>query len=383
MAPDSPNSAARESAKDEPQETVERTTTTSTSFEQHGPLLSKRGQIPPSQPQESVSAAFATGAAALDVQLSEYANGYHFPPKYSMKDQLRISILAFWDFYNTGFGFFLTIYGLLIVGWGAMIFLLLVNAVPGMCWVNGHFDCNDINSPRRIWIENDSQILTALFSVTGFGLAPWRIRDLYYLLRYRMRGDQKALRTLAGVHRGWFRLEGSDHLPPNLGPKNIEETTMPYNVDSVPYPLETIPDPPLTGIRSPPSELWRLDFIVWLNIWHTILMGFLAGFMWALSRYDRPAWTTGLFVALTLIASTSAGIMEALQGRKVKTVEGVPLTKMDLKQLARDKELGIPHYNNIKDKDPEEESRKRAEKRVKKESGLFRRSEKLEPRNAV
>ncbi|KFY94778.1 hypothetical protein V498_03727 [Pseudogymnoascus sp. VKM F-4517 (FW-2822)] len=33
-----------------------------------------------------------------------------------------------------------------------------------------HPTCDDINSPRRVWIEIDSQILNALFCVTGFGL---------------------------------------------------------------------------------------------------------------------------------------------------------------------------------------------------------------------
>ncbi|CAI4219476.1 unnamed protein product [Parascedosporium putredinis] len=48
---------------------------------------------------------------------------------------------------------------------------------------------------------------------TGFGLAPWRIRDLYYLMKYRLRGDHLALRRLAGLHPGWFRLPGSEKIP--------------------------------------------------------------------------------------------------------------------------------------------------------------------------
>ena len=42
--------------------------------------------------------------------------------------------------------------------------------------------------------------------------------------------------------------------------------------------------------------------------------------------------------------------------------KGVPVSEMDLATLARDKELGIPHYNNIKDKkakgEPESTARK-------------------------
>ncbi|KAI1337781.1 hypothetical protein F5Y15DRAFT_143781 [Xylariaceae sp. FL0016] len=376
---DSPTVVARNSiSKSDDQrdtiDTVERTTTSSTAREQNG--LSQRAQVPPPQPQESIGSTFMTGAAALNVQAHEYANGYHFPPKYPIKEQISMGLVAFWDFYNTGFGFFLTIYSLNVVAWGGMLFLLLCNAAPEMCWVNGHMDCNDIDAPRRIWIETDSQILNALFCVTGFGLAPWRFRDLYFLLKYRIRKDQKALRRLAGVHRGWFRLEGSDQLPVNLGPKNIDETNVPYESASVPFPLETISDAPPTGLRAPPTKLWKLDFIVWLNFSNTVLQGFLSGFMWALNRYDRPSWSTGLFVCLACIVAAIAGIMMGVEGKHVKTIEGVPLTKRDYERLARDKEMGIPHYNNIKDKDPEEEKRKKAGKKSKKHRGFLGRSEK-------
>ena len=108
----------------------------------------------------------------------------------------------------------MVIYMLNIVAWGGMIFLLLCNAAPAMCYPT----YDDINSPRRIWIVYDSQILTALFCVTGFGLIPWRFRDLHYLLKYRLQRDQIALRRLAGIHRDWFRLQGSQDLPVLLGP---------------------------------------------------------------------------------------------------------------------------------------------------------------------
>ncbi|KAI1176329.1 hypothetical protein F4777DRAFT_547185 [Nemania sp. FL0916] len=355
-----------ESVTDKAHGTIQRITSASSSVEQHETLLSQRMQGSLDQAPES--AGVVTGT-------SEYANGYHFPPKYPMKEQIQMGIVAFWNFYNTGFGFFFTIYALLVSGWGFMLLLLLVGAAPEMCWVNGKYDCDNIDSPRRIWIEIDSQVLTALFSATGFGLAPWRIRDLYLLLRYRINKDQKALRRLAGVHRAWLRLEGSDALPPTLGPKNIEETTVPYEESSVPYPLETISDPPPTGVRAPPSELWKMDFMAWFNIWYIVFQGFLSGFMWALSRYNRPPWTTGLFFALTFLTSSAAGIMEAKQIFNVRAIEGVQLSKADIQRLARDKELGIPHYNNYGDKDPVEEERKKAQKAQKK-NRFSRRSEK-------
>ncbi|GAW22335.1 hypothetical protein ANO14919_118710 [Xylariales sp. No.14919] len=374
MAPAEAPLATIEPIKITSRETVERTTSSTSSVEQHEAILIQRAQGSNDQPQAPTAAIVGTG---------EYANGYHFPPRYPIKEQIQWGIFAFWDFYNTGFGLFFTIYALNVVGWGLMIVLLIGEAAPELCWVHGKYDCDNIDSPRRIWIEIDSQVLTALFSATGFGLAPWRIRDLYLLLRYRIHKDQKALRRLAGVHRAWLRLEGSDELPPTLGPKNVEETTVPYDVNSVPYPIETIPDPPPTGVRAPPSKLWKMDFIAWFNIWYIIFQGFLAGFMWALSRYNRPPWTTGLFFALTFITSSAAGIMEASQVLNIRAIEGVPLTKRDIQRLARDKELGIPHYNNIKDKDPEEEERNKAEKKVGRKNRFSRHGEKPAADNVV
>ncbi|KAL7626938.1 hypothetical protein AAE478_003712 [Parahypoxylon ruwenzoriense] len=366
-------SASPRVSKDGQDDNVERVTTVSTATEQNG-SLNHRASIPQSKTQEGVGVALASNAATLDVQMRGYANGYHFPPKYPIKEQIRMGLVAFWDFYNTGFGFFLTIYSLNVIAWGGMLFLLLCNAAPAMCWVDGTFDCNHIDSPRRIWIETTSQILNALFCVTGFGLAPWRFRDWYFLLRYRLRNDQKALRTLAGVHRGWFRLAGSEQLPVHLGPKNIEETTAVCDVDSVPHPFSTIPDAPPTGIRAPSTKLWKLDFVIYFNVANTFLQCVLSGFMWALNRYDRPSWSTGLFVCLACIASAVAGVMMGVEGKHVKTIEGVPLTKRDIERLARDRELGIPHYNNIKDKDPEVEKEKARSKREKKWFGKSEKS---------
>ncbi|KAI4603579.1 hypothetical protein KJ359_003395 [Pestalotiopsis sp. 9143b] len=311
--------------------------------------------------QESVGATVATSLVGTITREQQYENGYHFPPKYSWRETIEQGLVDFWAFYNTGFGFFLTIYSLNVIAWGGMLFLLLCNASPWMC--NG--DCNNIDSPRRVWIETDSQILNALFCVTGFGLAPWRFRDLFLLLKYRIKKDHKALRELAGVHRGWFRLAGSDELPVRLGPKNIEETeTSSYPEQSVPFPLDTISDAPPTGIRAPPTKMWKLDCVVWLNVANTLLQVCLSTFMWALNRYDRPSWSTGLFVCLACIVAAIAGIMMAIEGKHVKAIEGVPLTKRDYERLAKDKELGIPHWNNIKDKDPQEKENKKKAKKL-------------------
>lgn len=230
-----------------------------------------------------------------------------------------------------------------------------------------HPSCNDINSPRRKWIEWDSQILNALFCVTGFGLAPWRFRDLWFLMKYRLRKDHEALRRLAGIHRGWFRLPGSSELPIDVGPKTISHQLSGDQMN-IPYPPEKIPDVPLTGVRARESKVWKLDLVIWLMVWNTFLQAVLSGFMWGMNRYDRPSWSTGLFVALACIVAGIGGYIMFLEGKKVKSQEGVPVTEKDLRRLEQDRERGVYHYNNMEDKDLEAKKAAKEQKKAKKEA---------------
>lgn len=211
--------------------------------------------------------------------VSAYANGYTPPPKLPFKTSFKIGFVAFSKWCMTPLGFAIFVYGLNVVAWGGMLFLLLCNASPAMCRPT----CNDINSPRRIWIEIDSQIVNALFCVTGFGLIPWRFRDLYWLMVFRLgiKGKSKeqrlvGLRRLAGIHRSWFRLEGSQ----NWEKEGVDDEMNP----AVPLPVIKKLDPPPTGERAPPTALWRLDYVIWMNCWNTFLQAVLCGFMWGLNR---------------------------------------------------------------------------------------------------
>jgi hypothetical protein len=103
-----------------------------------------------------------------DVVLNE--DGYYVPPKVPWTTSTAIGLRGFFRWVLTPVGFLITLYCCNVVAWGGMLFLLLCNASKSMCRPT----CNDINSPRRIWIEIDSQILNALFCVTGFGKRSWR-----------------------------------------------------------------------------------------------------------------------------------------------------------------------------------------------------------------
>jgi len=148
--------------------------------------------------------------------------------------------------------------------WGAMLFFLLLKAAPAM----NHPSADDDNSPRKIWLEIDSQILNALFCVTGFGLAPWRFRDFYWLKRVIHFHDHAAMRRLTVQNKAWFRpsAEYADALP--------ETTTF-------------------TGQRAPPTPIWKLAFTVDMMVINTLLQAVLCYFMWGYNRLNRPSWATG------------------------------------------------------------------------------------------
>ncbi|RKK67907.1 hypothetical protein BFJ69_g14092 [Fusarium oxysporum] len=316
-------------------------------------------EVPPEE-KDRPSAALASRALTGEpATAAPFANGYHFPPKHSAWQSTMSGCIAFWNYFLTPLGFCVTIYGLNVVAWGGMLFLLLCNAAPAMC----HPSCNDINSPRRKWIEWDSQILNALFCVTGFGLAPWRFRDLWFLYQYQVQGKEIFLRRLGGIHRGWFRLPGSAELHPKIGPENVSSS--PHLVSSIacPYPKDKIPDAPLTGQRAPATPIWKLGAVIWLMVWNTFFQCCLAGFMWGMNRYNRPSWATGLFVGLGCMVAAVGGIIIFIEGKKVKGIEGVPISDKDIQQLQEDREKGIWHYNNIKDKDLTEDAKKKVAKK--------------------
>tara|TARA_R110002003_G_scaffold141_9_gene12950 strand:- start:13697 stop:14566 length:870 start_codon:yes stop_codon:yes gene_type:complete len=262
----------------------------------------------------------------------QYANGYAPPPKLPWKRSFVIGLKAFWKWFLTPSGFVITLYGLNVVAWGGMLFLLLCNAAPAMCTPT----CDDIKSPRRIWIEIDSQILNGLFCVTGFGLAPWRFRDLYWWGFWRVGGASRkaiGIRRLAGIHRGWFRLPGSEQLPELADAKTVDPED-----PAVPIPVKHIPDPPPTGIRAPATKSWKMDFVVWNNAWNTFFQVVLCYYMYNYNRIERPSWATGTFVVLGMIVAGIAGIMMWHEGKNIKKVEGVPEGRRDYRDTHADVE---------------------------------------------
>jgi len=220
--------------------------------------------------------------------------------KVSWMTTTRLGLRAVGRFIWTPTGSFITIYGLNIVAWGAMLFFLLIKAAPAM---NHPDDGNADSSPRKIWIEIDSQILNALFCLTSFGLAPWRIRDLWWCASWRAgwgpEDGREALKKLAKRNDDWFRMGARP------GEEYLEEERVTF-----------------TSKHAPPTQPWKLDLVVWMMILNTLFQVGMAFMMWHYNRIDRPTWGSGLFIGLGCGVSMLAGIVSWWEGRKIKIVEG-------------------------------------------------------------
>ncbi|EKG21525.1 hypothetical protein MPH_01119 [Macrophomina phaseolina MS6] len=227
-------------------------------------------------------------------------------PKATWTTVVRRGLIAAGRFAITPTGFFITVYGLNVVAWGAMLFFLLLKAAPAM----NHPDGGDADSsPRKIWIEIDSQILNALFCLTAWGLAPWRFRDLWFIAAFRMGAGPESgrvgLRKLAQRNASWFRMREEDQAAEGLEKKT------------------------LSGKVAPPTAYWKLDFVVWMYVLNTLLQVGMAFMMWHYNRFDRPSWGSGLFIGLGCGVSLLAGIMCWWEGRKIKLIEGPKLVEKE------------------------------------------------------
>ena len=108
---------------------------------------------------------------ALSPPRRVYTSGYIPPPQLPWTTPIGIALKGFWKWVTTPFGFLVTLYGLNVVAWGGMLFLLLCNASKYMCWVRGE--------PRtRLWdysVDAASRHLCPDLPIKGGSrlLPPW------------------------------------------------------------------------------------------------------------------------------------------------------------------------------------------------------------------
>ena len=149
---------------------------------------------------------------------------------------------------------FIVIYALNIVAWGGMLFLILIGAA--------NRTMTD-EYTRKVWIEIDSQILNALFCVTGLGLIPWRLRDLY--------------QAYSPTHRH-----------------------------------------KLLHHHSYTTKLAWIRVVVWTFFANSLFQIGMAICMWSLDMNNRPGWLVGIFVGLGCVSGAFAGLIQCVFNQKKK-----------------------------------------------------------------
>ncbi|CAG8908606.1 unnamed protein product [Penicillium egyptiacum] len=194
--------------------------------------------------------------------------------------------VATWRFICPHAGLFITVYGLNVIAWGAMLIFLLLNV-------------GQIRKERKeTWIEIDSQILNGLFCLTSWGLAPWRIRDTYWLLMWRIGSgerSQSSIRHLAKRNASWFRMWDCDFK------RSCDE-----------IPLRKT----LAGKSAPATKTRKMDFLVINMLLNSLFQIGMATFMWVYSRHTRPSFGVGFFIGLGCLSSLLAGIITCGRGEK-------------------------------------------------------------------
>ncbi|KAI0251281.1 hypothetical protein BJV78DRAFT_1282565 [Lactifluus subvellereus] len=219
-----------------------------------------------------------------------------------------------WTFLKTPLGFAFGLYGFLVVFWGTAIVLFLAK------WINLHNQ-----TTQDFWVEISAQIENGLFCLTGIGLIPWRVIDTYRMFKiwYYKRRTRK-LRKKAGLPE----LYDKDDLPdPMFDPNYVHVLT-----DKEEYELHHQQKKFMksqTWYRPHGTETHRafpINTALWiclLNDGNSIFQCVLAGCMWSMNRFVRPAWTTGLLIPAAFSCGIASGILIWRGGKRTKRTERV------------------------------------------------------------
>jgi hypothetical protein len=250
----------------------------------------------------------------------------HSDEKHGWSETTQNGLKEAWKFVSFPTGLLMTIYGLNIVAWGAILFFLLLGAAPAM----NHPSKDAPYSPRKIWLEIDSQILNTLFCVTGFGLARWRFRDLWWMMRVLLTKNKNAMKRLSEQNKAWFW--------PSAW----------YHEDDAEMEKAGAKRATFTGEVAPLTSLWKLSFVVWMMVLNTAFQAVLAAMMWGYNCFNRPTWATGTFIGLGCGVSALAGVMMWWEGRKVKKIEGPVVKIVDAETAEVKEQLDAPSKNDTK-----------------------------------
>ncbi|KAK9376191.1 uncharacterized protein V1513DRAFT_376066 [Lipomyces chichibuensis] len=202
-------------------------------------------------PREVLKRHVSTLEQASPVENPKQNGGQHVSEP--LRRHLRVLIWTYLKmalkFCLTVKGFFVATYLCLVIAFGGMLFLILVGAAPAM---NRHDGPDGTDTPGKRWIEIDSQVLNALFCVTGFGLMPQRTKHLYFLIRGQLDNQERADVQLMRRYP-WY---------------------------------------------VPGRNWWALAAVLYLYELNSCFQVVMAAGMWAYNRHNRPPWLTGMSMGL-------------------------------------------------------------------------------------
>ncbi|EEY17392.1 conserved hypothetical protein [Verticillium alfalfae VaMs.102] len=180
---------------------------------------------------------------------------------------------AFWKFFITPSGFLITIYGLNIVAWGAMLFFLLLKAAPAMTTRLPMPTTRRARSGSRFPARSQRPLLRHGFRpgprggsatcITTSGPSTSKSKPPC--------GSWRTRTSPGFAPPAWAAGDGGDGIVVDEDSSDIAST--------------------FTGKRAPPTPLWKLGFTIWMMVLNTFLQAVLCGFMWGYNRFDRPVST--------------------------------------------------------------------------------------------
>ncbi len=324
------------------------------------------------------------------------------------KQKFKRAMQGVWAFLKTPIGVIAGIYGFLVVFGGAALVLFLVGAIPA-------------GDNKDYWVELFSQFENGLFTITGVGLIPWRLRDTYRMawiayyqhLTWRLRkkqglpelADKNDIPSVAVAERKKKKhaKKGKKHAKKasttSASAQNAEDHSSSSDNDSSSSDEEDEANLPLAAdlVLTPQqahklhtlqtkfadSQSWyrphetfthhafSINHALWITIFNdlnSLFQCLLCGYMWgyATHYHDRPAWSTGIFMPCSFLAGIAAGVFIWKGGEKSKKKSEVE--EKLLAAFAKDVDAKVDRLRA--EAQEKEEQRARANGAIQQASGL-------------
>lgn len=226
-------------------------------------------------------------------------------------------LLKLWQRIWTPMGVLISVYFLLIVAWGTTLFVIMIGwtALPVL--------------QRFQWIEICSQILTALFAITGIGFLPWRLCDTYHIILIadyarlaRVREKRQSARQILGSQSFKETAEAAPTTPFERALLQQQESTVILVLTErerrhLRKSVRAIAKSktwfrPLGTMSQRATSLKMLAIIILLNDLNSGFQCVLCGFMWCVAPPKRPLWVIAMTICGALLSTSIAGLLVAI-----------------------------------------------------------------------